>query len=885
MATILFVAKGTGGDLAPFPKIAEALKKRGHQVTLLSHCTYAGLAQKNGCDFIALDTPEQRQQMIEDGHLLNSPSGYPAYFRRHIFPGAVAEYEAIRQRWVPGNTVLVSTHKACLVPLLAKERLGIPLVRLFATLSELITLPLMEEMYSDVLSRDLNDLRAAVGLQTAANQPGWLRQASQELALWPAWFTPAQQAWPVQATRIGFVQEAGGEIPAAAAHLLKKDQAPILITAGTGLFTDPKFYAASAGACQLLDRPAILVTKYPQLVPHPLPDKIHPFTELPFADVMPHAAAIIHHGGVGTLACAMSAGIPQLVLAAGGDRPLNGMRIQQLGVGETLLPLHWQAKPIAAALHRLLDSTTIHAQCRALALRLQETDAATETCKWIELHISKLQFSNEKNPSFPTGSSQPMDTQDPKVTAAQRMQKLSPEKQALLAQRLREKRGKNPAPASPEQGIVTGPLPVVPVLLNNYADSSTPQEWWQTLEMLVEIPHALGESQVREAVQQLVNHHDGLRLRLLHDTDGYQMFIAAEDDQTFAALDVSGLEQAAQDSAIENAIPQQWASLNLATGPLFRVVFFDRGTQRPPCLLVVLHHFAADAYSKKILLHDFQVACQALVIGEPLRLHPKTSSLKHWAEVMAGYAHTEAGAKELEYWQSLPWGKVRPTPMDHPEVSESPYAHLTGSLSVEETQALLSWVAKASHIQIIDVLLMACFVTYAKSDRMQTLAATVLHHGRNIVFADLDVSRTVGNLYAPYPLILDLGPQPALADPQNVLEMVARQRACVPHEGATSTWVAYPFIQNFLSLNIVFNYLGPINPNAPAPSRFFHEIPKQKKTGDPSYQVRGATPHSCSVVIENGRLKVDWEYFTRCDEPATIERLIQGYLSALRSML
>src|SRR5262245_2727998 len=95
---VFFVAKGTGGDLVPFPKIGEELQKRGHRITLFSHCSYEGMATQNRWNFAALDTPEQRQQIIEDGQLLNSPSGYPTYFRRHVLPRAVAEYEAIRER-------------------------------------------------------------------------------------------------------------------------------------------------------------------------------------------------------------------------------------------------------------------------------------------------------------------------------------------------------------------------------------------------------------------------------------------------------------------------------------------------------------------------------------------------------------------------------------------------------------------------------------------------------------------------------------------------------------------------------------------------------------------------------------------------------------------
>jgi len=149
MAHVIFFARGTAGDLVPFPKIGEALKARGHDISLLSHCSYADMAERNGWDFAALDTPEERRRTLEDGHLLNDPVGFPTFLRRYTFPRAAAAFETVRERYIPGKTILVKTHRACLVPLLVAERFQTPVVRLFATVAELMTFPMMEEMYRE----------------------------------------------------------------------------------------------------------------------------------------------------------------------------------------------------------------------------------------------------------------------------------------------------------------------------------------------------------------------------------------------------------------------------------------------------------------------------------------------------------------------------------------------------------------------------------------------------------------------------------------------------------------------------------------------------------------------------------------------------------------
>lgn len=894
MAEILFVAKGTGGDLVPFPSLGAALKKHGHHVTLLSHCTYAGMAAELGWDFIALDNPEERQQMIADGQLLNSPSGYPAYFRRHILPKALAEYQAIQACYHPRETVLVTTHKASLVPLLAAERLGIPLMRMFATLSELVTLPLMADMYRDILAAEVNQVRDEVGLAPTTDWAAWLRRTDREIALWPEWFAAPDEAWPVEALPIGFIQETGAEIPEEAAHMLETGEPPVLVTAGTGLFTDPRFYTASAEACRILDRRAMLVTRYPQLIPDALPAQVRHFEQLPFATIMPHVAAIVHHGGVGTLACALASGVPQLVLAAGGDRPENGMRIQKLGVGEYLLPPRWQADQIAAALRRILTSSAIRAHCQDYAARLRASDTAGLVCEQIESliaqsHTQETKTRSDRDLSSPDSS--PVNTPDSKVAMSPKP-KLSPEKQALLLQKLREKREQAAKLSSAEQGIVAGPMPVIPILMVDYVHKK-PQAWWHAVEALVEIPRALGAAQIAEVVRQLVAQHDGLRIRLTNEHNEYKMSIAETDESVFLTQDLSALSSTEQDQAIEVAIPKQWTELNFSRGPLLRVVFFDLGLQRPPRVLVILHHFAADGYSVGVLLYDFQTACQQLLLGEPIKLRAKSSSIKQWAEVMHAYVKSSAAQPELDYWESLPWSRVRPTPVDHPEATQSPAASLTDFLNEDETHTLLSKVLPTYHIQLVDVLLTACAMTYTHYAQLDPFLVTVLHHGRNMALEGLDLLRTVGNLYTSYPLLLDVTDL-ALTAPDKALRKIAEQRLRVPNEGTAWFWVSYYNDLRFVAWNenlkiprnVVFNYLGQIKTAAQPQASLLRQIerPAQADAAD-IYDVTGIPPHTCETVIENGRLKVTWEYFSLLDEPAAIKRLIQQYLEVLRSFI
>jgi hypothetical protein len=490
-------------------------------------------------------------------------------------------------------------------------------------------------------------------------------------------------------------------------------------------------------------------------------------------------------------------------------------------------------------------------------------------------------------------SKRPAAASDLKTTAAQSMHNLSPEKQALLARRLKEKRELNRNQTGAEQGLVSGPLPLIPMLMFDYV-YRPPQAWWRSFEMLLEIPGVLRPAQIHAVMQHLIAHHDGLRLRLVKENDAYRMFIAASEQDAFQERDLSALPALEQDSAIEAAREELWAGLNFSTGPLFRIIFFDLGPERAPRMLIILHHFAVDAYSMGILLSDFQTAARQLLMGKPLKLPAKTTSIKQWAERVDAYVRSEAAKPEFAYWKSLPWDRVRPTPVDHPEMTKSPAGRLMGSLTPDETQTLLLKVPAAYNVRLLDVLLTACFLTYTRYTRLQPLFILVLHHGRNLTFGELDLFRTVGNLYTSYPLLLDIDPNLSVDNAGQVLKLVAEERLRVPHSGAAWHWVSHHSTEKFVSVcenmkivpNVVFNYLGEGNPETQNPTEMFREIRKPvEKLAEYLYEVTEKAPHTCKAIVDAGQFKVYWEYFSALDERATIEKLIDDYLTILRSLI
>ncbi|HEX5502282.1 MAG TPA: nucleotide disphospho-sugar-binding domain-containing protein, partial [Thermomicrobiales bacterium] len=104
---------------------------------------------------------------------------------------------------------------------------------------------------------------------------------------------------------------------------------------------------------------------------------------LPLGALLPGAAALVHHGGIGTTAQGLAAGVPHLVMPMSHDQPDNAARLRRLGVGAALAPRRFTGRAVADALDGLLGSEAVLGRCRALAAR-RDPAAVAKTARAIE---------------------------------------------------------------------------------------------------------------------------------------------------------------------------------------------------------------------------------------------------------------------------------------------------------------------------------------------------------------------------------------------------------------------------------------------------------------------------------------------------------------------
>src|SRR5262249_16422912 len=147
--------------------------------------------------------------------------------------------------------------------------------------------------------------------------------------------------------------------------------------------------------------------------------------------------------------------------------------------------------------------------------------------------------------------------------------------------------------------------------------------------------------------------------------------------------------------------------------------------------------------------------------GRPLVLPARTTSYGRWAERLAKHARSEAAAAEARYWTAALASPPAALPLDWHERSDGSRGENTAgslrgagvALSAEATRALLQQAPRAYRTQVNDLLLAALAQAFAAWTGSPRLLVELEGHGREELFADLDLSRTVGWFTSIYPVL------------------------------------------------------------------------------------------------------------------------------------
>ncbi|MGM1058996.1 amino acid adenylation domain-containing protein [Saccharothrix sp. Mg75] len=416
-----------------------------------------------------------------------------------------------------------------------------------------------------------------------------------------------------------------------------------------------------------------------------------------------------------------------------------------------------------------------------------------------------------------------------------------------------------------EQGVVTGDAPLTPIL-HWFTGLGVPLDHYnQAVRLRWEGPVALDP--LRSALAALTVHHDALRLRLARSTDWHLTVAAPREGTALTVLDIGGLGTAAAAAAVEHAASEMHRGLDVRTGPLLRALAVVGGDGADE-VIVTVHHLAVDSVSWGVLLDDLGTAYDQGLRGEPVLLPAKTTSFRAWARRLAEWAGSSDFADEAAYWRlpepDLPGGTPAP---------RRTATTLTRALDHEGTAALLRSAGNGHRVE--DLLLASLAQTMADHSGTRDVRVDVEGHGREPLFDDVDLSRTVGWFTTIHPLTARVPDDPGAA-----LATVREHLASTPHRGIGHGLARYPGGPRPTPAPCLFNYHGQVRTS----SRSGHFVRVGEVPGvlvDPD----GVMPHrfEVDVAVVDGAFRVNWTHSTA--DAAEAAHLADTFVAAVQRLV
>jgi UDP:flavonoid glycosyltransferase YjiC (YdhE family) len=407
---ILVIALGSTGDVNPMLGIAAGLGRRGHDVVFLANPVFAPLAAAAGLSFAPLGTAED-YEFIWDRRTWQWWRCTAWAFRHFWVPSLRPTYERIASLVGAGRAVLVANTVAPAAQL-ARERLGLPLAvvspspLMFQGLEEfpdygpLLRAPrwlgkpgrrlfyrLADGLVDFWIAKGFNQLRSELGLPSVRRFfTRWLARGDRVIGLWPEWFAKPQEGWPSPLVVAGFLNYDRAELEreAAAPPVAGDGEAPIVFTCGSAMTHAGAFLEVASGVQEILDRRVVMVTDRPLDSSAPRSSGVQCLPYVPFRRILPRAAAVVHHGGIGTCSAALAAGIPQVIVPLAFDQFDNAERCERLGVARRVPRRRFRPRRVARVLRDLLGSKAVAERCRHWQAQGDSEGALDRVCEEVE---------------------------------------------------------------------------------------------------------------------------------------------------------------------------------------------------------------------------------------------------------------------------------------------------------------------------------------------------------------------------------------------------------------------------------------------------------------------------------------------------------------------
>lgn len=417
---IIISTIGTKGDIYPLAGIAMALLSRDLKVVFLSNPKFKDYIENCQIPFEPIGTLEQYEEFhfnkeIWNPHKDTTMLGFDNYF----LPATLDAYKYVEARHKQGANMMVLTLGVTNGARIAADKYSIPngIIALSPNkffsiysppaplcwiypkiLPELLAPVFYKTIYllwnSKIGSKYLKKLHVHIKVKSKLYPHSYNYDKENLLiGFFPEWFGMRARDWPKKIKLVGFSlhDEINQKSRTQIDSFIAKKGPPIVFTTGTGVHDTSDIFREGRRICETLNMPGIFVGG--QLGKELLngAELCQHVNYVDFEYTLPKCQAIIHHGGIGTTAQAIRAGIPQLIRPLAFDQPDNANRIHKLGLGTFIFPEHFNAETAAPILKAMIDYAPHNKNLAMYSADLKRSNAIEKACDLIEEKLLELE--------------------------------------------------------------------------------------------------------------------------------------------------------------------------------------------------------------------------------------------------------------------------------------------------------------------------------------------------------------------------------------------------------------------------------------------------------------------------------------------------------------
>lgn len=414
---ITIIALGSRGDVQPYISLGKGLQETGYEVRLLTHQNFEGLVNTYGLEFWSargnvqeVAESQEMSELLEKGNFLAISA-----FQAKAAQRAAVEWAEDGLAACQGVDMIIAGIGGLFIGLSLAESIGVPLLQAYyvpftptkAFLGVLFPQPSLQlggsfnrlshhltrqVMWQGSRSADKLARQKVLGLPAA---PFWGPYNSKLIQGMPVLYgyspsvIPRPSDWNenIHVTGYWFLDsEDTWKPPSALMDFLESGSTPVYIGFGSMSNRKPEETAELViNALKMSNQRAILHSGWSGLQKSDLSDSIFMIDSIPHAWLFPRVAAVVHHGGAGTTAAGLRAGIPSIVVPFFGDQPFWGARVVELGAGPKPIPYkNLTAEQLSQAIQVAVTNDAMRQRAANLGTIIRSEDGVARALEVIQ---------------------------------------------------------------------------------------------------------------------------------------------------------------------------------------------------------------------------------------------------------------------------------------------------------------------------------------------------------------------------------------------------------------------------------------------------------------------------------------------------------------------